>query len=735
MSETIRTRDFYDQAIDRLDALVVVEPSSEKRKQIYQQIARLRHEMIDAAFDSIASRTPLLQSLIDELQQAIATASNVPSVAGAITDLTALVTGVQSAIGTVTGAIGAVTGATRGVRGRKRTTTTATATGAPGGEGPVLKVLCVHGVGDHRTDTVWLRDWSDAILSGLRRWNPNVTARFQPVLYDDLFDAAKLDAATVAAAIWKLTTSGIVHGIGDFFRRRQRGLRDIPSQLRWTAGMVAQWADDADLRAKTRRRIEQDLAAFKPDVIVAHSLGSLVTYDTFRQNPELVRGRFYITLGSQIGNPFVRSTFGGRIAPLPPARNWYHLYNEEDNAFAHELRIIADNFDQVLTEFEDDALDHDAVRYLSHANAIDGVWRELTVPAPADAPQGRAVSKALGAFRVATRKPQQRALLIGINEYQNPADRLEGCVNDVFRVSAALQESGFAPEDIRVVFDDRATTAGILERLHWLLDGVCPGDVRFLYYSGHGAQVPSYGVNNQVDHVNECLVPYDFDWNAGQTITDQQFFEFYSQLPYDSHFIAVFDCCHSGGLTRQGGHKVRGLTPPDDVRHRSLMWDIDAQMWAERDLRELGRAIGGTVTLTDKGDEPEWTGTSGVELRLGRANALRLPKAQQEQRKKEYDHLGPFMPIILQACKADQLAYEYRDGVTSYGAFTFALTTALRQSNSEKKPLSWQDLVKRTEKVLERLKYEQTPCLVGPTKVIAKPVPFGHQPRTKRRSK
>ncbi len=44
-------------------------------------------------------------------------------------------------------------------------------------------------------------------------------------------------------------------------------------------------------------------------------------------------------------------------------------------------------------------------------------------------------------------------------------------MNDVFLMSQILQESTFAPEDIRVVLDDRATAKGIMERLHWLLDG------------------------------------------------------------------------------------------------------------------------------------------------------------------------------------------------------------------------------------------------------------------------
>jgi hypothetical protein len=82
--------------------------------------------------------------------------------------------------------------------------------------------------------------------------------------------------------------------------------------------------------------------------------------------------------------------------------------------------------------------------------------------------------------------------------------------------------------DIRVVLNERATAAGILDRLHWLLDNVRNGDERVLFYSGHGAQIPAYGAKEEVDHFDECLIPYDFDWSLAHAMTDNRFVEFYS---------------------------------------------------------------------------------------------------------------------------------------------------------------------------------------------------------------
>ncbi|HEV8607361.1 MAG TPA: caspase family protein [Tepidisphaeraceae bacterium] len=719
MSETTPTREYFEAAIADLEQLAAAETDADRLRDIYSQIARLRYAMIDESFDQIVRRTSLLQSLVAELRAAIAGASGEPPLAGAITKLNDLATQVQ-------GAISAISGISRGMappkRGKRAAAAPAPRSRALGK--PPLRVLCVHGVGDHHTSLAWRGAWTDAILAGLRTWDAAATAITDFVVYDDLFDTADLNPGTVASAIWKLGTSGVWHGIGDLFRR-PRGLMDIPTELRWTAGMVAQWGEDADLRAESRGRVTDAIVKFKPDVIAAHSLGSLIAYDTLRLNPVLLqrpreaRNRTFITFGSQIANPFVRSTFAGRIEPLKDAQNWYHLFNPNDRAFAQDLRLTDPNFVEVGAEFKEGVINHDAIRYLAHPNVVSTVWYDLANPAPSRAIGGsRAISRTHAAFSTVAERPKKRALLIGINEYPDPANRLDGCVNDVFRISAALQESGFAPEDIRTVFDDRATAAGILERLHWLLDGVCPDDIRFLYYSGHGAQMPAYGARDRVDHVNECLVPYDFDWTPEHAIMDTQFYDFYSQLPYKSHFIAAFDCCHSGGMTRSSAHKVRGITPPDDVRHRMLRWDWVSQMWVERDLTKVN------PDLAETNRDDDYTGKSRVEMRLGRANFLRLPKAEQRTRQKKYGHKGPYMPVLIQACQADQLSYEYRDGVTSYGAFTFALTTALSTARKQHRSISWETLVADTAGVLKDNKYDQSPNLVGPSEVIDDPIPW-----------
>ena len=275
------------------------------------------------------------------------------------------------------------------------------------------------------------------------------------------------------------------------------------------------------------------------------------------------------------------------------------------------------------------------------------------------------------------------------------------------------------PEEICVVLDERATTAGIMERMHWLLDDVPPGGERVLFYSGHGAQLPSFNLGGEVDHLDECLVPWDFDWNPVHAIRDKQFVELYSQLGYDTRFVSIFDCCHSGGMTRDGGPRVRGLTPPDDIRHRVIRWNARLQMWQARALPTPNRSL----ARSKVGDD--YLGSNGATHRLCRGVDLRgLENRKYDRERKLLRHKGPYLPVILEACGEDQLSYEYRDGAASFGAFTFSLAKELRQSRGDGRNLSFEALVKQTAARLQALDYTQVPSLVGPPKIIRQAIPW-----------
>ena len=184
-----------------------------------------------------------------------------------------------------------------------------------------LKILGVHGLGDHRTSD-WKEKWSKTLTESFPAVE-GLSLDCRYVTYDDLFEKTKLTAWECAKAFWKLTASG-VSSIG----RRERGvITDISDRIQWTAGYVVAWVEDEDFKRKSRKRILDAVRENQPDIILAHSLGSLITYDAFSHEDarevevrRILENARYVTLGSQIGNPFVvRNLTNGRIQPLDVA--------------------------------------------------------------------------------------------------------------------------------------------------------------------------------------------------------------------------------------------------------------------------------------------------------------------------------------------------------------------------------------------------------------------------------
>ena len=129
----------------------------------------------------------------------------------------------------------------------------------------------------------------------------------------------------------------------------------------------------------------------------------------------------------------------------------------------------------------------------------------------------------------------------------------------------------------------------------------------------------------------------------------------------------------------------------------------------------------------------QFVGESGSTRRLGRAMLLRsLPNREYDGARKAFGHFGPYLPVLLEACQEQQLSYEYRHGVTSYGAFTYTLTQTFRSYSKQGKTMTWEQLIKATQEKLQRMRYNQTPVLVGPEKVIQEKIPWKDQTHRKK---
>jgi hypothetical protein len=176
-------------------------------------------------------------------------------------------------------------------------------------------------------------------------------------------------------------------------------------------------------------------------------------------------------------------------------------------------------------------------------------------------------------------------------------------------------------------------------------------------------------------------------------------------------------------MTRDGAVRARGLTPPDDIRHRMLEWDRDKQMWVPRRLTQ--QSDGKRRVRPD--DRAKYLGRDGNLRRLGRATGLWSDSPAEYDRAREaYGHRGPYVPVLLEACDEAEYAYEYRHGVESYGAFTFSLNAAVRQALGPRRPrptLTFRRLMAQVVTRITALGYDQHPQIVCPRSRLGKVVP------------
>jgi len=83
------------------------------------------------------------------------------------------------------------------------------------------------------------------------------------------------------------------------------------------------------------------------------------------------------------------------------------------------------------------------------------------------------------------------ALIMGIGTYQESRANLPGIDKDVAGARRIAQSIGVPTENIRELFNDQVSSMGVQKALHDIESSISAGDRVFVYYSGHGGQVPN----------------------------------------------------------------------------------------------------------------------------------------------------------------------------------------------------------------------------------------------------
>jgi len=163
---------------------------------------------------------------------------------------------------------------------------------------------------------------------------------------------------------------------------------------------------------------------------------------------------------------------------------------------------------------------------------------------------------ALGLVIAAPAAGGSKALLIGVGKYELPNNDLPGIDLDIENMKHVSKIMGFQPNEVKVLFDEQATYAGVKAALAtWLRDGVGPDDRVLIYFSGHGTRVPDPRPNS-ANGVDDALVLHDVKTarvNGKATLQNvllgYEFGEALAAIP-SKHILVLVDACHSGTATR-----------------------------------------------------------------------------------------------------------------------------------------------------------------------------------------
>jgi len=158
---------------------------------------------------------------------------------------------------------------------------------------------------------------------------------------------------------------------------------------------------------------------------------------------------------------------------------------------------------------------------------------------------------------------EKRALLIAVDKYEAPANykpsgggrsvfnNLDGCVNDARSIqSIVVSKFQFDAAKVDTLYNEAAGRGAILKKMNELLTKSQPNDIAFIYYAGHGSQVPN-SLAKEEDKKDESMVPSD-TWKQGvEDIRDKELAKIYNAfIDKGVKLTVIMDCCHSGSLSR-----------------------------------------------------------------------------------------------------------------------------------------------------------------------------------------
>lgn len=282
------------------------------------------------------------------------------------------------------------------------------------------------------------------------------------------------------------------------------------------------------------------------------------------------------------------------------------------------------------------------------------------------------------------------SLLIGINQYIEPGNDLEGCENDVrsMRKLLALRQFPSDAAHQKVLLSKKATGVAIVDGLRWLVRTVKPEDGVVIYYSGHGIFFPDgrSPARDESDGWDEAICPADCD--AKGVLIDDDIHAALSLLKA-RNVTVLFDSCFSGTAQRAIGDP-RATNPLALLGLRNRQRDIDPSR-----LKRLRAEFGGANRGATRGPAP--------------AGGKAKPQRADDGATGSVVYLGGCQPWEV----SDDGGPAITDNGKPYrgGLFTSLLYLAIREHGIQ---TSWRNLMQEVRRRAAVLNPLQEPYAEGP---------------------
>ena len=151
---------------------------------------------------------------------------------------------------------------------------------------------------------------------------------------------------------------------------------------------------------------------------------------------------------------------------------------------------------------------------------------------------------------------EDRALIVGVNNYRVPEYSLQGVDLDVGMMKEITRLMGFKDSQVKTMLDEQATSSNVFRGIEdWLIKGAGPDDRVLFYFSGHGSQVPDEDRDDE-DLLDEVLCLYDLAVvkkrgrvSLNNVLLDDQFYKLLGAMR-SQKILVLLDCCHSGSAIK-----------------------------------------------------------------------------------------------------------------------------------------------------------------------------------------